>query len=191
LAFIDAVPRLRNSVLLLGDNRNAMFVDDIEFRNNSEVAGFDGQTSKFSADVWLNLLDQCEDFWSNESLDFFPGMIEGFLINTDGKSSLTAATERIATDDGQLTGEMIKGGAQIMNYIPDKQRPAYVVRRDLFKRYLYAPPIRIVFEGRKMVALFRGSPNIESHCQIREVVFSSINFGPDSPEITSRHRVSV
>ena len=93
-----------------------------------------------------------------------------------------AARDIVAVQDGQLTNEMIQGGAQVVNDIPHDKRPSGIIRAYFPMPDNYTLPLKLVIDGERLSFRYRSSPSLDATLQLGKVIFRTLELIADSDD---------
>ena len=139
-----------------------MFIDDIEVRNNPQIVAFKRNPVRVRTLVRLAPLDECKGVGGDQLLQLPSGPCEFSVLQANRKGCPITTANTATILDGQLT-------------------PRDVIRGSLSLVDLSTLPVRLVFDGGSVSALYR-FPGFDSSLELREMVFRPINFCPNAYE---------
>jgi hypothetical protein len=181
IAVVERIAEIDCPKKLSSDNQCAVFVDDVEFRNYPETAVL-GLLSKVRSIVWLQNLNICECFRSNERFNLSDGLFEVGLTDTDREECISATRNIIPVENSQLANEMIQRRPEIVDNVADDKSPVGIIGSYFPMSENYVLPLRLVMDNEQAVFIFRSSPSVDSSLQLREMVVRSLDLVADSNE---------
>lgn len=124
---IERVSQISCPKMLSNNDKEAMFVEDVEFRNYPKITGGGLFPGNVRSMVRLQLLDSCECFRRKQRLDGFLEFREIGLADADRKVSFVTTGNVVAVENGQLANQVIQSRAQIVNNVSDEEGPKRIV----------------------------------------------------------------
>ena len=179
---IESIADICRPEMFANNNKYAMFVDNVELRQNPEIRGARFQVLQLCSVVRLQSLDSCERHGREQRFHESVGLPEVRLANTNGEVGISAASDVIAVKDGQLTNHVIQSGPEIVNNITSNDRPLNIVRHYFPVPENYHLPFRLMIDNKTVIVFLRSAPFIDSKFKLHEVVFSPINLTLDPNE---------
>lgn len=173
ITIVECVTEIDCPKKLADDDQQAVFVDDVEFRNYQEGALGRLFPCNVRSLVWLQALNSCECFRQNQRLDIFLGPPEVRLADTDREKGFVAARNIIPVEDRQLTDQVIQSGTKIVDNIANNKGPIGIVWRYFPVPEDHTPPLRLVIDDEKVIFVFRCSPSVDCSLKLKEVIVRS------------------
>jgi hypothetical protein len=140
---------LRRGKLLSCNDKQAVFVENVQLRKNSNVSFFRNVISA----VRLTLFDFCQSGIADERLDvFFYPLIKLGFSQVDGKESLISKSGSGSIFQCESVNKMIESGSEVVETIADHQRKRWIEWLALCKPDDNLLPIRLMFEGDRVIS---------------------------------------
>ncbi|MGA7381834.1 MAG: hypothetical protein WBX03_13375 [Terriglobales bacterium] len=168
--------------MLANDDQHAMFVDDVELRQNPQIGDTGLHTPQLRSVVRLQFLDSCECFRAEQRLNESMSFRKVRFANADGEICVPATGDVVVVKDGQLADHMIQRRPQIMDDVACDDRPLNIVRHYFPVPEDYLLPFRLVVDNDTIVALFRRTPFVDGGFKVSEVVFGAFDFSAHTNE---------
>jgi hypothetical protein len=141
---IDRITEISRPKELGGDQQHSMFVDDVEFRNYPEIAGDGIFAVQVRSIVRLQCLNFCERKSVEQGFNHSASFPEVRTANADGEIGGFSTCHGVPVQNGQLADQMIQGRTEIMNDIPDNQRPSVIIGQHLRMSDIETIPLKLI-----------------------------------------------
>jgi hypothetical protein len=162
------------------DNEQAMFVDDVQLREQPEESGLRWIRSL----IRLRVLDCCKRFsaneWGNKALCLGLEITRG---EANGKARLGRFSLGSSLfEQGKLEYKMVENGSKVMDTVSHDQRQSWIERLHFWEPQRNGLPIFVNFMGGGNIisARFRANCGFDSRVEIDEVSLCSVELGSHS-----------
>ena len=164
--------------LLARDNKQAVFIEDVQSIKNPNVGFFRHVISA----VRLTLLDFCKGGIADERLDqFFYPIIKLGFSQVNGKEGLIGRIDRSSVVQCEPINEMVKSRPQIMEAVSDHQRKRWVDWLAFCKPNNNFLPVRLIVKDDGLVCSgITANEQCQGRVDITEMVLCSPDFGPNA-----------
>ena len=186
-AIIDKAIEFCDSEKFPSDNQYAVFVDDVEFRNDPEFAGLGVFPDKVRSLIRLQFLDQCKRSGGDVRFELHPSLGERRCIKGNGEKGLSCKVGGLTMENRQLINQMVEGRPEIVDDITDDQSPIGIIGCNFLDGQIPPCPPRVLINNKGISLFFRAIPGFESRLELIEVVLRSIDFLPNTNEAGSCH----
>jgi hypothetical protein len=180
LHVVDGVGLPSGAKLPLSDDQHPMFIDNIEFRDNPKQVGFSIPPGGLCSYVGLKIAGKGKCEGGNERFNSVRDVFKPLLSDGNRESGLFGTTNVMSVPEGKLQDHVVKCRPKIVNDIASNHTPVEIVTDDILQFDIKMLPIRLIFEGGRMLIRFRRAPSRNGSVKIREVMFSSFKFGLDA-----------